>query len=57
VARWQKDDKALTKAYAGFLAHYDAEMKAARPEYADHKPSIDAFHEQAEQAKTSGAGT
>ena len=57
VARWKKDDKALAQAYAGFLAHYDAEMKAARPEYGDHKPSIDAFHEQAVQAKASGSGT
>jgi len=57
VARWRKDDKALAQAYAGFLAHYDAEMKAARPEYADHKPSIDAFHQQALQAKSAGAGT
>jgi hypothetical protein len=57
VARWQKDDKALGRAYAGFLEHYDAEMKAARSEYADHKVSVDEFHRQALQAKTSAAGT
>jgi hypothetical protein len=57
VARWQKDDRALGRAYAGFLEHYDAEMKAARPEYADHKVSVDEFHQQALKAKSVGAGT
>ncbi len=55
VARWKKDEKALGRAYTGFLEHYDAELKAARPEYADHKMSIDEFHRAAEQAqKTQG---
>jgi len=57
VARWQKDDRALGRAYAGFLEHYDAEMKAARPEYADHKVSVDEFRQQALKAKSSAAGT
>jgi hypothetical protein len=57
VARWKKDDKALGRAYAGFLEHYDAEMKAARPEYADHKVSVDEFHQQALKARTGTAGT
>ncbi|HET7468790.1 MAG TPA: zinc ribbon domain-containing protein [Gemmatimonadales bacterium] len=57
VARWQKDDRALGRAYAGFLEHYDAEMKAARPEYADHKVSVDDFHQQALKAKTAAPGT
>jgi hypothetical protein len=57
VARWQKDDKALARAYAGFLQHYDAEIKAARPEYADHKTSLDEFHQQAQTARTGSAGT
>jgi hypothetical protein len=57
VARWQKDDKALAKAYAGFLEHYDAEMKAARPEYADHKQSLDEFHQQALKSKSAAPGT
>ncbi len=51
VARWRKDEKALTRAYAGFLEHYDAELKADRPEYADHKTSIDEFHQAAETAR------
>jgi hypothetical protein len=57
VARWQKNDQALSRAYAGFLEHYDAEMKAARPEYADHKVSVDEFHQQALKAKSGVAGT
>ncbi len=50
VARWQKDEKALKTAYGEFLQHYDAEMKAERPEYADHKRSLDEFHSAAVQA-------
>ena len=57
VARWQKNDKALAQAYAGFLQHYDAERKANRPEYADHKMSIDDFHLQALQANGGRSGT
>jgi hypothetical protein len=47
AARWSKDDKALKKAYAAFLAHYDAEIKKARPEYADHQRMMDDFHQAA----------
>jgi hypothetical protein len=57
VARWRKNDKALAQAYTGFLQHYDAELKAGRPEYADHKTSIDEFHRQAQQAKAGTSGT
>jgi hypothetical protein len=57
VARWQKDQKTLSRAYAGFMEHYDAEIKAGRPEYGDHKTSIDEFHQAAMQAKVSGSGT
>jgi hypothetical protein len=57
VARWQKDDAALDKAYAGFLEHYDAELKAARPEYDEHRTSVDEFHRQAVAARSSRAGT
>lgn len=51
VARWQKDDKALARAYAGFLEHYDAELKAGRVEYEEHKTSLDEFHQAALQAQ------
>lgn len=57
VARWQKDEPALAKAYAGFQQHYDAEMKAARPEYDEHKTSIAEFRQAAQQAKPAKAGS
>lgn len=47
VARWKKDDAALKKAYAAFLSHYDAEMKKARPEYADHERMMTDFRQSA----------
>jgi hypothetical protein len=50
VARWEKDDKALVRAYAGFLAHYDAEIKAGRQEYAEHSRSLDEFRKDALKA-------
>jgi hypothetical protein len=51
VARWQKDDKALSAAYSGFLDHYDAEMKAGRSEYGEHTRALDEFRQQALAAK------
>jgi hypothetical protein len=57
VARWTKDEKALGRAYAGFLEHFDAELKAGRPEYADHKTSMDEFRQAALQAKARASGT
>ena len=50
VARWNKDDAALQKAYKAFLSHYDAEMKKGRPEYGDHERMMTDF----QQAATSG---
>ena len=52
TARWAKDDAALAKAYRGFLDHYDDEMKAKRPEYEDHRASIDGFRRDALGADT-----
>jgi hypothetical protein len=43
VARFRKDPKALEGAYTGFLKHYEAEMKAERPEYKEHRTAIDDF--------------
>ena len=57
VARWRKDEAALERAQAGFLEHYEAEMQAARPEYSEHRTSIDEFHRQAVRARSSRAGT
>jgi hypothetical protein len=50
AARWRKDDKALRQAYRAFLAGYDAEMKANRPEYSEHRFSIDEFRRAAQGA-------
>jgi hypothetical protein len=55
VARFGKDKKALDQAYAEFLKHYDAEMKASRPEYQEHSTSVDDFRKAALEAKNSGA--
>jgi len=58
VARWKKDEPALRRAYSGFLEHYDAEMKAARPEYEEHTRSLEDFRRAALSAKgTPGAGS
>lgn len=55
VARWTTDDPALARAYAGFLEHYDAELGAGRPEYAEHQPALEEFHRQAIQARSAAA--
>ncbi|HEX6433138.1 MAG TPA: hypothetical protein VFZ87_02810 [Gemmatimonadales bacterium] len=51
VARFRKDDKALSQAYAGFLQRYDAEMKQARAEYGEHRTSLDEFRKAAQGAR------
>jgi hypothetical protein len=43
IARFQKNDVVLQQAYRDFLKHYPAEMKLARPEYADHPKALDDF--------------
>lgn len=43
IARFKKDEKGLKKSYADYLAHYDAEIKAKRPEYEKHSRSVDQF--------------
>ena len=48
-ARWRKDEVALRRAYQGFLERYEAEMKAARPEYAEHRFSVEEFRKAAER--------
>ena len=48
-ARWRKDTAALRQAYGSFLKHYEAEMKAGRPEYAEHKFSVEEFRKAAER--------
>lgn len=56
TARWAKDDAGMAKAYREFLAHYDAEMKANRPEYSEHRASIDGFRREALGAKSGPRG-
>ena len=51
VARFRKDQPELKRAYAGFLKRYAAEMKAARPEYAEHRTSLDDFRKAALEAR------
>jgi hypothetical protein len=55
VARFQKDEKALSRAYGGFLKHHDAELKAERPEYAEHRTSVDDFRKAALDARSGRA--
>jgi hypothetical protein len=43
----QKQAAALTVSYREFLAHYDAEMRAGRAEYAEHRPVLDEFRTRA----------
>jgi hypothetical protein len=43
VARFDKDDRALKQAQRDFLAHEAAELKANRPEYTEHRRSLDDF--------------
>jgi hypothetical protein len=50
VARFRKDEKALDQAYSGFLKHYDAEMRAGRPEYQEHRTSLEDFRKAALEA-------
>ena len=54
-ARWRQDQGALRRIHADFLAHYDAEMKSDRPEYREHRFSIEEFHRAARQG--GGGGT
>ena len=51
IARFQKDDKALARTYADFLAHYDAEQAAKRPEYSEHPRALEEFLKAARGAR------
>ena len=50
VAERSNDLAALSRSYRDFLAHYDAELKAARGEYAEHRPLLDEFRTRAQAA-------
>ena len=51
VARFRKDEKELNRAYAGFLKRYDQEIKLARPEYSEHRTSLNDFRKAALEAR------
>lgn len=53
VARWEKNDAAMAKAYGEFLARYDKEIAANRIEYTDHKRMLDDFRQSASAARKS----
>lgn len=57
LARWKRDDRAMAEAYAGFLEHVDAELAAGRPEYEEHRTSIDQFGRAAAAAAGRRAGS
>lgn len=46
-ARDTGDMESLQSAYRAFLANYDAETAAARPEYQEHQVTVSAFHQEA----------
>jgi hypothetical protein len=48
AAQWARDDASLGKAYREFLSHYEGEMRTGRPEYAEHRASLDEFRRRAE---------
>ena len=49
VARWQHDSVGLLAAQRDFRAHYDAEMAAGRPEYADHRTILESWDSTAQR--------
>lgn len=56
VARFRKDEKALDRAYADFLSHYDAEMKGNHPEYAEHQTALNDFKRAALESRNGPSG-
>jgi hypothetical protein len=50
VAQFEGDQSALSRAHRDFLAHYRAETAARRVEYLEHRPVLDEFKKEAEEA-------
>jgi hypothetical protein len=48
AAEARGDTAASARAAQDFLAHYDAEMAAKRPEYLEHRPALEEFKHQAD---------
>ncbi len=49
VARWEHDSAGLAAAQRDFRTHYEAEMAAGRPEYADHRTILESWDSSAER--------
>jgi len=49
LARWERNEAALTAAYRAFMAQYDKEQALGRPEYRDHQVIIDQFRTEAQK--------
>jgi hypothetical protein len=47
AARLTRNDRLLQRANADFLAAWDQEMKAGRPEYRDHQTMLEQFRDRA----------
>lgn len=54
VAEAQGDSAAVRRAYQRFLEHYEREIAANRPEYEAHRPTLDAFRDEARRAVGQG---
>jgi hypothetical protein len=54
AARLAGNAPLLERAYADFLAAWDGEMRAARPEYRDHEAMLKQFHEAAVEGRKEG---
>jgi hypothetical protein len=46
-ARFAADTVSLKQAYADFLGHYEGEIAVGRPEYGEHRRSVDDFYQAA----------
>ena len=55
AARLFRNDKLLSRADSGFLAAWDSEMKAGRPEYRDHQVMLEQFRGMARPAGPKGS--
>jgi hypothetical protein len=51
IAEAKNDRPAARRAYAKFIADFDAQVATGRREYVDHRPLLDAFKERAAQLK------
>lgn len=51
AARLQNDPATLAQARRGFLSHYEAETRASRAEYVDHRPVLDEFKAEADTSE------